>query len=204
MKKVWLSVILLMILMTPVRATSYAPVTFEGDGVRVIVILTANTPWSSPFSEHVSVNLTVEPLADGVIQTNISSVVIGVNHRTTPGSGFLLMAVDSKQLSPPVTGTTAATFSGTFTLSGNTAGDDCYFAISVAGVYVNGSGTYHYETTSNESLIGPFIVSATIGTPQVLVGLVFTLVFIAVIVLGAIGVRRSRAPPKKPYRLLEE
>ncbi len=195
---------LVMVMVVPVRALSFEPATFYDQGIEVTAEVSASVPWTSPFSEDVELTLTVRPNRSDVVQVNITEVTLSVNRRVDNTTSFMLVVASTHGLSEPVTGTSQAQYSSSFHLSGTTAAPMCYFGVSVCGTYSNGTHVFEYEVFSNQSLVGPFEISASLATPQVLVGLGISLAFIVVLVVGLLSLKRSRAGPKRRRRLLEE
>ncbi|MHA2213964.1 MAG: hypothetical protein ACW992_12455, partial [Candidatus Thorarchaeota archaeon] len=84
MSKTAVVILFLSLLMMPTAsATDFSEQSFSNDGVEVSVTVSAATPWSSPFTETVSVSLNIRPLAEGVTEVNITEFILTVHRKDT-------------------------------------------------------------------------------------------------------------------------
>jgi FlaG/FlaF family flagellin (archaellin) len=198
------SVALILVLLLPsVSGVEYEAVEYIDGSMRVSVQISADTPWVAPFSESVSISVNVTPPGSAVQEVNVSRISLIVNRLEADQSGYVLVSAENVQGSPLATGLENTTYKTNLTLSGDKYGDNCYFALLVAGSYRNGTELHYFEAVSPDDLIGPFSISASIVTPQVWVGIVVLLGAFAFFACGAYGVKKSRSE-KKRSKLLEE
>ncbi|MGY5853818.1 MAG: hypothetical protein RTU92_09650 [Candidatus Thorarchaeota archaeon] len=203
MKRLSVVILALLVLVSPVNGLDYPTATFIEDDIELHASVSADTPWYSPFSEEADLTLSVVPTDPNVDSVIINEVTLSVHKHNPTGSGFSLVTVDTEQLTPAVTGTSYANFTGSFFLASSTTGIDCYFGVSVQGSYTNSTHTIDYQIVSNESLVGPFTISASFSTPQVLVGFAVTVFATVICIVGLLGVRKSRSVTKR-RTLLDE
>ena len=198
------SVALILVLLLPLASgVEYEAVEYTDGSMRVSLQISADTPWVAPFSESVSISVNVTPLASAVQEVNVSRISLIVNRLEADQSGYVLVSAENVQGSPLATGLENVSYQRNLTLSGAKYGDNCYFALLVAGSYQNGTELHYFEAASSDDLIGPFSISASIVTPQVWVGIIVLIGAFAFFACGAYGVKKARSEKKKP-KLLEE
>jgi hypothetical protein len=117
---------------------------------------------------------------------------VTVHNAELDGSSFSLIASDDYDFSTPPEGVTHVNASVAVTLTGGSIGSHSYFAVSVVGQYGNATDSFSYIASSAENLLGPFSISHSPTSPQFLFGLAMIIAFALVIVLGMLGVSRSR------------
>ncbi len=192
MKRPIVALVLMLLLPSPVLAVAYEPATFSDDGVVVTVNIEAGTPWSAPFTESVNISIGVAPTIAGLQQVNITSLYLIVNLEDADGSDYRIIAAEQVTNSPLATGTSFANYSAELLLSGTTNGLNCYFAIEVSGNYRNATFEDFYQALSPENFVGPFVISASIESPIVWVGLIVLGISTVVCIGGVFGVKKSR------------
>lgn len=202
MKRLVIVPLIILLLPMPILATTYEPTTYTNDGIAVTVSLQADTPWSAPFNEVVNVTIGVAPLAESVQEVNITSISVIVNSKEADGSDYLIIAAEENTGTPLATGTSYANYSIEMTLAGVSHGLECYFALMVTGNYKNATYQEFFQSLSPDALIGPFVVSASIQSPIVWVGLIVLAVAGLVFVAGIYGVKKSRKRSRR--RRLED
>ncbi|MGY5874995.1 MAG: hypothetical protein RTU30_04550 [Candidatus Thorarchaeota archaeon] len=203
MKRLSIVLLAVLVLVTPVNGLDFPTATIIADDIELSVSVSADTPWYSPFTEEAALTLSLTPTDPDAISILITEVTLSVHKRNPTGSGYSLVTVDTEQLSPAVTGGLYLNYADTFFLASSTTGTECYFGISVKGSYSNTTHSIDFQIASNESLVGPFMISASFSTPQVLVGFLVTVFATVVCIVGLIGVRRSRSVTKR-RTLLDE
>lgn len=203
MTRVLAARILILFVVMPCSAAEYGPASFTCDGVNVIVAVTADTPWESPFTEEVGLTVGITPQLPGVTQVNVTEVSVSVNRYDSGSATFVLVAAKSRVFSSPVTGSDHANFTTSLLLSGTISGAECYFALAVSGEYTNGTHVIQFLSTSSENLVGPFVISVSVGSPLFVIGLVMMGLFSAIVVLGVFGVKKSQGPAHRRHRLDE-
>jgi hypothetical protein len=199
-----LAILVVLTLFTPVSAVSFERVSFAHDGVEVFVEISADVPWSSPFTANkANLTLSVVPQTSNVSHINITEVSLIVNKYYSSDDTYQLISAESNFGSPLVTGTEYANYSTTFEITGNSAGAESYFALLVVGNFRNGSSVIYFQAVSQENLIGPFAILSSIQSPLVYVGIFLFGFFTLVIVAGLYGVKKSRSPVRR-RRLLDD
>jgi hypothetical protein len=188
--------ILLLITVQPATAIIFEGASYAQDGVRVTAVVQAEVPWESPFTEAVNLTLTVTPLDENVINVTISTVSFTV-HAEEPGEGYLLLASRTHNYAEPILGVSNATSSIMLEVSGSGTGEACYYGISVEGTFANSTGIFSYSTVSPENLVGPYVISLSVLSPQFLVGLGFIIFFLVITAVGVKVVRRIRKTPER-------
>ncbi|MFW9920694.1 MAG: hypothetical protein ACFFED_13905 [Candidatus Thorarchaeota archaeon] len=199
MKRSFVALLLVLLLPTPVLGVTFDPTTYVDDGVAVTVYIQANTPWSAPFNEIVNVSVGVAPLAAAILEVNITSIELIVASEEADGSDFLIIDSADRSGTPLATGTSYANYSTSLQLSGTSHGLDCYFAIMVSGNYGNGTYQDFFQALSPDTLAGPFIISASIQSPIVWVGLIILGVSGVIFVAGIYGVKKSRKRSRRRH-----
>ncbi len=192
MKKLVVLLLTLLLLPTPVMGVSYSPVSFTSDGVEVIVSIQADTPWSAPFSESVNLSIGVTPLIDNTLGVNITSISLIVNSEEADGTGYTVIDADDESGTPLTMGVSYANYSTQLGLSGTGHGLVCYFAVVVTGSYRNGTHQEFFQALSPDNLVGPFVISASLESPIVWVGLIVLAIFGVIFIAGMYGVKKSR------------
>ena len=192
-----------LLLIMPVSAYDFPTSQYNSDGVSLYASVSADIPWLSPFSKDVTLTFSVEPDDPDTTLVNISSVLFSLSVKNPTGSGFSLVDADLRSFEPPITGTLYANYTGDFTFSSSMTGEQCYFALTVEGIYSNSTDYIHFQIVSNESFIGPFLILASLATPQVFVGLTVGVIASVVIIAGLIAVKRNRSTSKR-RRLLSD
>ncbi len=195
--------LMLLLILPSASGVEYETKEFIDDSIRVSVQLAADTPWVAPFSETVSIAVNVSPMSSALQQVNVSRISIVVNRLETDQSGYVLVSAENVQGSPLKTGIESASYQTNITMIGDKFGESCYFALLIAGSYLNGTALHYFEAASPEDLIGPFSISASIATPQVWVGIIVLAGAFAFFACAAYGVKKSRSQKKKT-KLLEE
>lgn len=198
-----IAVVLLMFMALHVPATDYEIASFTEDGVHVDVQITADTPWFSPIIGTVDLNLGVVPLAENVIAVNVTQVIVTVHRKDTSGVGYSLVGAESVEISPAAHGTAHANISETLFISVSQSGAECYFAVSLTGLYSNGTHVSMFSIISPEDIVGPFIISDGLFSPKVIVGIAISVVSVIVIVAG-VRLARKNQGQRKRKRLLED
>jgi len=183
---------LFLLLVVPSTGIVFGPVSYYADSVKVTVQLTADTPWQSPFTEGVEISLGIAPLSDNITQVNITEVIVSVHSYDSGSGSFSLVCAGSREFSTPVMGVTTANVTTSFLLLGMGTGADCYFSLAVSGAYKNSTGVFSFQSRSSENLLGPFAISLGITSPLFIVGIVMMALFAVVLVLGLIGIKKSR------------
>jgi hypothetical protein len=194
---------LFLLLVVPSAGNAFGPVSYNADGVKVTVQLTADTPWQSPFTEGIEISLGVAPLSDNITQVNITEVIVSVHSYDSGSGSFSLVCAGSRGFPTPVMGVTTANVTTSFLLSGMDTGAKCYFSLAVSGGYKNSTGIFSFQSRSSENFLGPFAISVGITSPLFMVGIVMMGLFAMVLVLGMIGIRKSRGTAVRG-RTLEE
>jgi hypothetical protein len=187
----------LLFLVNPVTAVDFEEMSFSDDGVTVYASVSADVPWDAPFSENATVLVSVWPADDNATWTRITSVLVTVHSAELDGSGYSLIASDIFDFQVHPEGGNHVNASLTVSLSASGTGSQSYFAVSVSGRYGNSTNSFLFSATSPENLLGPFSISFSPTSPQFLFGLVLIILFTIVIVLGMIGVSRSRKRPTR-------
>ena len=185
--------LVILFIVTPVGAVSYEQVSFVDDNVEVFVKISADTPWSSPFSEIVNISIDVVPQDLNVLQVNISRVSLIVNRAEADQSGFVLITLEYETNVNIVSANEYANYTNTFTVSAASTGMDCYFTILVEGSYYNGTHQTFFQSLAPDDLVGPFLISSSIATPTVWVGLLVLAVAGFIFIGGIFGVKKSRS-----------
>lgn len=203
MKRLLVCLVLASLLIMPVSAYDFPTSQYNSDGVSLYASVSADIPWLSPFSKDVTLTFSVEPDDPDTTLVNISSVLFSLSVKNPTGSGFSLVDADLRSFEPPITGTLYANYTGDFTFSSSMTGEQCYFALTVEGIYSNSTDYIHFQIVSNESFIGPFLILASLATPQVFVGLTVGVIASVVIIAGLIAVKRNRSTSKR-RRLLSD
>jgi hypothetical protein len=180
----------------PVSAVTFDAASYTQDAVHVSAVVQAQVPWESPFTRTINLSIAVAPQLENITSVSITEVLVSI-HAEEPGGDYLLLTSRNYVLPEPVTDEANATTSLTVELSGTGTGDVCYFGISVEGSYSNSTGTFAYSTISPEDLVGPFVISLSVASPQFLVGLGFIIFFLVITGLGVTAVRRIRSSPKR-------
>ncbi len=189
-------IILLLISAQPVAGITFESASYIQNDVRVTAVVQADVPWASPFRENVNLTVTVTPQYESIINVTISVISITL-HIEEPGEGYLLAASKTHSYVDPILGVTNATSSLTLEISGSGTGEGCFFGISVEGSFTNSTGTFSYSTESPENLVGPFVISLSVLSPQFLVGLGFIIFFIVITAIGVKVARRIRTTPER-------
>ncbi|UCE09349.1 MAG: hypothetical protein JSW61_10260 [Candidatus Thorarchaeota archaeon] len=192
-----------LVLLPTASATDFPTQSFTSDGVEVSVTISANTPWYSPFTQSVSVSLSVQPQAEGVTEVNVTEFILTVHRKDISGLGFSLISAESTSFTPAEEGESQVDIVSTVVISGGGLGEECYFGISVLGAYSNSSYSNAFTSTSDEDLIGPFAIRGGIGSPQVIVGIMVTVLF-SVILIGGVWVARKNVARRKRRSLLDD
>ncbi len=78
------------------------------------------------------------------------------------------------------------------------------FAVEVAGTYSNGTDNFDSQAISPDDFIGPFSIMPSLASPVPQIGLVIVVVFVIVVMVGTIGVKKPKAPPVRRKTLLDE
>jgi hypothetical protein len=203
MKRLLVCLIMASLLMMPVSAYDFPTSQINANGISLYASVSADTPWQSPFSKNVTLTFSIEPDDPDTTLVNISSVLFSLSAKNPTGSGFSLVDAHLRSFEPPITGTSYANYTGDFTFSSSMTGEQCYFALTVEGIYSNSTDYIHFQIVSNESFIGPFLILASLATPQVFVGLVIGVAASVVIIAGLIAVKRNRSTSKR-RRLLSD
>ncbi|MHA2386621.1 MAG: hypothetical protein ACXAEE_10480 [Candidatus Thorarchaeota archaeon] len=199
-----ISVILVALLIaSPVVALDFEEMSFSDDGVMVYAGASADVPWEAPFSEDVTVWVSVWPSLDNVTWTRITSIIVTVHSAEPDGSDFSLIASDDYDFSTYPEGGNHVNSSVLVTLTSGNIGSHCFFSISVIGQYGNATDTFSFTASSAENLLGPFSISLSPTSPQFLIGLLMIIVFALVLALGIWGVRHIRESPKREALLKE-
>ncbi|MHA1902347.1 MAG: hypothetical protein ACXADL_02860 [Candidatus Thorarchaeota archaeon] len=203
-RKSLLAILVVFVLITPVSAVSFERTSFIHDGVEVFVEISADVPWSSPFTANeANLTLSVVPQTSNVSHVNISEVSLIVNKYDSSDDTYQLISAESNFGSPLVTGNAFVNYSTTFEVTGNSAGAESYFALLVVGNYRNGSSVTYFQAVSQEGLIGPFAIRSSLQSPIVYVGILLFVFFTFVIIAGLYGVKKSRSPVRR-RRLLDD
>ncbi len=198
-----IALLCVLILISPVVAKQYGPATFTDSGITVEATISGPDMWSAPFDEVVSLSLSVAPALEDVLSVNVTEVTLSIN-RYTASSGYAPIAAETVVLGSPATGTDAVNLTVEVELEGVSNSPDCYFAIAVRGSYFDGNSTVEFLATSPDDLIGPFAVAPGLSSPVSQVGIVVTVIFGVLVVLGAYGVKKAKSPPSRPRGLLDE
>jgi hypothetical protein len=191
------------LLITPITAVDFPTSKHIENELTLYARTSAETPWQSPFTENVTLTLSIEIPDEIIAWINISSVLLSLHAKNPTGSGFALVDAESRSFDTPISGTPYINFTGDFTFESSMTGEECYFAVSVQGTYSNFTYQKQYLVATNESFIGPFLILASLATPQVYVGLLIGIVASVVIVAGMIAVKRNRSISKR-RRLLTD
>ncbi|NWF95797.1 MAG: hypothetical protein HXY34_06610 [Candidatus Thorarchaeota archaeon] len=191
-----------LIICVPVRAIEFPVASYTDDWIVVDVHLSAPDHVETSIPINVTVVIGLVPLSSGVTQINITEVAISI-HRAEKGGGFTLAGIGVDRTLETFNHD-HANISRVIRMTATLSGMVCYFAVSVSGTYRNGTDSSLFSCSSNENLIGPFSVYQGLTSPQSLVGLAMTVVFIAAIVLGACGIRKSRRGTRQRRSLLDE
>ncbi len=192
MKRVSVVFLILLVMPVPMSSIRYEPVSYSDDGVRVFVTVEANTPWTAPFNEKVNVTISVEPLIDQMTQVNITRIDVILNKVEADQSDYILMAADEVSGTPITTGVTFANFTSEFNFASTDSGTECYFAVMVSGAYRNATHIAFFQALSPENLVGPFVVTPSIESPIVWVGLIVMAIAGVIFAAGIYGVKKSR------------
>jgi hypothetical protein len=203
MRKAVSILLVALFLISSVAALDFEEMSFSNDGVIVYAHASADVPWEAPFTEDVTVWVSVWPTANNITWTRIASVLVTVYSAELDGSGFSLIASDDYDFSTYPEGGSHVNTSVIVTVAGSGIGSQSYFAISVIGQYGNATDSFSYTASSAEDLLGPFSISYSPTSPQFLIGLAMIFVFTLVIVLGMRGVILSRNRPKREALLKE-
>ncbi len=203
MKRLLLSIIIISFLISPSLAVDFPTSRFTENGVTIYARATADTPWNSPFTESVTLSLSVEPNDPDTISVNVTDVLLTLHSRNPTGPGFSLIDAKTRTFTTPLSGSKYINYTGDFTLSSSMTGERCYFGVTVQGVYSNTTIQREFLIASNESFIGPFLILASLATPQVYVGLLIGIFASAVIIMGIVVVKRNRSLSKR-RRLLTD
>lgn len=202
-KRIALMAVVLLLLLPVSSGMDYEAVEYTDDSINVSVQASASTPWVAPFSEQVELTVNVTPLTSAVQEVNLSRISLIVNKLEADESGYVLVSAENIQDSPLATGVNHVTYQANLTVGGDKYGDNCYFALLIAGSYYNSTELHYFEAASPDNLIGPFSISASLVTPQVWVGIIVLAGAFAFFACGAYGVKTSRSP-KKNSKLLED
>ncbi len=195
-------VLLLSISAVPITALQYGPRELDHDPFHITVSITGPDAWLSPFDERVTVNVTVEAMEPSVTQVNITEITVSITRST--GTDYAPIAADTVSPTIPASGATRISVVVHARLTGSISGPENYFAVSVHGRFANDTGTYSYTAISPDDFIGPFAITPGASATVTYVGIAVIAIFSLVVVLGAYGVKKSRAPPKKRHTLLDE
>ena len=194
MKRLLPLLIALLLVAHPVSAVTFGSASYTQDDVRVSAVVQADFPWESPFTQTINLSLAVELQLENITGVSITEVLVSI-HAQEPSGNYLLLSSKNHVFLEPVTDEINATTNLSLELSGTGTGDVCYFGISVEGSYSNSTGTYAYSTLSPENLVGPFVITLSIASPQFLVGLGFIIFFLVITGVGVTAVRRMRTSP---------
>lgn len=185
--------IIVLFVFTQVGAVSYERVSYVNDNVEVFVEITANTPWSSPYSETVNVSIDVVPNIENVLGVNITSMTLIVHRAEPDGSSYILINIEKDDSANIVSPNPYANYTNSFTVSERSTGTECYFKLVVEGRYGNGTHFFDFQSMSPDDLVGPFAISPSITTPTVWVGLLVLGVAGIIFIAGIKGIKKSRS-----------
>jgi hypothetical protein len=71
-------------------------------------------------------------------------------------------------------------------------GVECFFSLAVSGTYMNDTDAFPFQSRSAENLLGPLATFMSITSPVFTVGIVMMGLLAVVLVLGVMGIRKSR------------
>ena len=195
--------LLLMVIATPVAGETYERVSYISGDNEIFVEITADTPWTSPFSETVNVSIDVVPTIENVIGVNLTRVTLIVHRAEADGSGYALISLEKDDPVNIVSNNPYANYTHIFSVSESSTGVDCYFALLVEGSYGNGTHHFNFQSSSPDNLVGPFEITASMSTPTVWVGLLAFGIASLVFMAGMYGIKKSKSRVRRKS-LLDE
>lgn len=199
MKRVAVAILLIAILFMPVAAIDYGPATYiDSDSDAIIQVeISADTPWTTPFTEEVSIDIDIEIDQEDVTQVNITGLVVSVQRYEEGTDTYSVATVETVDFDTVISNADYANLSETFTMTGSIPSYQCYFAIALTYSYTNSSGTFYFQSTSPDNLLGSFTIAPGTSSAQFLVGVLVILVSTIIVAAGAYAAKKSKEPKKK-------
>ena len=128
----------------------------------------------------------------GITQINITEAIVSVQSYDLRSGGYSLVCAGSRAFSTPVTGVTTANATTSLLLLGMGTGVECFFSLAVSGTYMNDTDAFPFQSRSAENLLGPLAIFMSITSLVFIVGIVMMGLLAVVLVLGVMGIRKSR------------
>ncbi|MBD3408299.1 MAG: hypothetical protein GF411_19405 [Candidatus Lokiarchaeota archaeon] len=199
MKRIILSVIFLTMLLTPVAAVDFGPNKHIDNetGATVRVTISADTPFVTPYTEEIEIDLSIEFNQTDITQLNISEIAVSIQKYQPNLDSYTPIGFGINAYEPEIFSTYFGNITDTIELSESISAVECYFAITLVGSFTNGSDVHSFEIMTSNDFLGPFTISPGSGTAEFIVGAVLILITVIVMVAGAYVVKKSKEPVRK-------
>ncbi len=203
LKRLGIVVMMILLLVYPVAAAEYGPVSYESSGVRVTVEMNGPDSWVSPYDETIHAEITVAPLQEDVTEINVTKITLMI-YSLLGEDNVELLAGDFVTFDPALTGTSSVNSSVDFHVTGSGTGASCYYAFSVVGTYSNSTDTISFNALSSSTFIGPFGILRSLTSPVSVVGVVVLVLSGICVAAGMYGVKKAKGPAPRRKTLLDE
>ncbi len=195
-----LAIIAIVLLPMPSMGYEFPAESYTDDNMHVDVKLVTDMPWSAPCTGHI--NLTVQVQLANMSNIPILIVKIHAIVFKKDSDSYFILAAKEESGNPLASGVGSVNYTLRTELTLSTGGAECYFAVAVLGVYINGNNAATFHSLSPNDFLGPVIIPVSMSSPIVMAGILLIVLFTAIIIVGGRHAMSSHRRTRR--RLLEE